>query len=99
MLQLQKMLENEPNDPFLLYGIAMEHKKAGAFAEALAWLGRTVETDAAYAYAHFQTGLVHEELGDTTAAAEAYRRGISAAESAGDAHARDECQAALDMLG
>jgi len=27
--QLEKMLQREPNDTFLLYGVAMEHKKTG----------------------------------------------------------------------
>ena len=34
MQQLQRMLEKSPTDPFLLYGIAMEHKKAGDAARA-----------------------------------------------------------------
>jgi hypothetical protein len=41
---------------------------------------------------------VHESTGDVESAKHAYREGIAAATKKGDAHARDEIQAALDMV-
>ena len=32
--QLEEMLAEDPNDPFLRYGLAMEHAGAGAHEEA-----------------------------------------------------------------
>ena len=99
MRQLQRMLERQPDDPFLLYGVAMEHKKAGDAAGALEYLGRVTQKDPNYCYAYYQRGLVHESQGDTDAARRAYQEGIAASDRAGDAHARGEIEAALEMLG
>ncbi len=98
MRQLQQMLQRQPDDPFLLYGIAMEHKKANDLPAALAWLERVTQKDPNYCYAYYQRGLVHESQGDTDAARRAYREGIAASERAGDAHAKGEIEAALELL-
>jgi len=96
--QLQKMLQRQPDDPFLLYGMAMEHKKANDLPAALHWLDRVTQKDPNYCYAYYQRGQVHEMLGDTAAARKAYRDGIEAAVRSGDGHARDELEAALSMV-
>jgi tetratricopeptide (TPR) repeat protein len=93
------MLEKSPNDPFLLYGIAMEHKKAGDTARALEFLNRTIATDPGYCYAYYQQGQVREMVGDEAGARQAYEAGIAAATKKGDAHARGELEAALELLG
>ena len=98
MEQLQKMLQRQPDDPFLLYGMAMEHKKAGDLPAALQWLERVVRNDPNYCYAYYQRGQIHEMAGDTDAARKAYRDGIEAAGRSGDAHARSELEAALSMV-
>ena len=96
--KLQKMLEREPNDTFLLYGIAMEHKKANDAAAALDFLDRVTRLDPGYCYAYHQKGLLHESQGDADAAKQAYREGILAAIKKGDDHARGEIEAALSMI-
>ena len=98
MAELQRLLEREPNDPFLRYGIAMEHKKAGRFDEALDWFKRTLEVEATYCYAYYQQAQIHEERGDADAAKAIYEKGIAAAEGCNDAHAAEEMRAALDVL-
>jgi tetratricopeptide (TPR) repeat protein len=97
--KLQQMLAREPRDPFLLYGIAMEYKKLRAFDRAVEFFNRTIEVDPAYCYAYFHRGQTLELAGNASAARESYREGIAAADRAGDAHATEELQAALDMLG
>lgn len=96
--QLQQMLERSPQDTFLLYGIAMEHKKAGDAAPALEYFERVIQLDPGYCYAYHQRGLLHEATGDVEAARRSYRQGVEAAQRKGDAHAQGEIQAALDML-
>jgi tetratricopeptide (TPR) repeat protein len=98
MRQLHQMLERTPGDPFLLYGIAMEHKKAGDAAAALEFFERTTAADPGYCYAYYQRGQVLESTGDGDGARAAYRAGIDAAAHAGDAHARGELEAALELL-
>ena len=92
------MLARDPNDAFLLYGIALEHKKLGDPAAAIEFLDRVIAIDPGYCYAYHQKGLVNESTGDVDAAKAAYRDGIAAAEKKGDAHAREEISAALSMI-
>ena len=97
--KLQKLLERDPKDTFLLYGIALEHKKLGDAGTAIEFLDRVIAADAGYCYAYYQKGLIHESTGDLEAARTSYRAGIDAARKTGDAHAQSEIQAALEMLG
>jgi tetratricopeptide (TPR) repeat protein len=99
LAQLQKMLDTSPADAFLLYGIAMEHKKVGDVNQAIAYFDRTIAADPLYCYAFYQKGQVLESSGSEDAARQAYRAGIDAASKKGDAHARGELEAALDLLG
>jgi tetratricopeptide (TPR) repeat protein len=92
------MLEEQPDDSFLLYGIAMEFKKAGDLDRALAMLANVSEVDPGHGYAWFQRGQIKESQGDIAAAKEAYQAGITAAQKSGDSHAKGELEGALSML-
>ena len=95
MEQLQKLLAREPNDPFLIYGLALEWKKAGNPKQAIELLDRVIAIDPSYCYAYFQQGQIHESAGNIEAAKAIYRKGIDAARQKGDNHALSELQAAL----
>ena len=99
MSKLQAMLQKQPEDTFLLYGLAMEYKKAGDPARAVEHFDRVIALDPGYCYAYHQRGLAHEMGGDFEAAKQSYREGVAAAAKKGDAHAQGEIQAALDLLG
>ncbi len=96
--KLQQMLTKEPNDTFLLYGIAMELKKLNDPAAALTFFDRVTQLDPGYCYAYHQKGLIHESQGDAIAAKASYSEGIAAAIEKGDDHARSEIEAALSMI-
>ena len=96
--KLLAMLQKEPNDTFLLYGIALEYKKGGDARIALDYLDRVVALDPGYCYAYHQKGLIYEAVGDVESAKQAYRDGIAAARKKGDAHAEAEIAAALEMI-
>ncbi len=96
--QLRKLLERTPDDAFLVYGLAMEHKKAGELDEALRLLSRTTELDGNYAYAHFQRGQIYEGRDDAAAARAAYADGVAAARRAGDTKGEGEIGGALAAL-
>jgi predicted TPR repeat methyltransferase len=91
------MLAKSPDDPFLLYALAMEKKKSDT-GEALRLLRRVTQLDPSQCYAYFQLGQTHELEGDTEAAKGAYREGIVAAERYGDQHAKQEIAGALSMI-
>lgn len=92
------MLAREPNDTFLLYGIALEHKKLNDLKQTVAYLDRVIALDPGYCYAYHQKGLAFESAGDLDAAKQAYRDGIEAARRKGDAHAQSEIEAALAII-
>jgi tetratricopeptide (TPR) repeat protein len=98
LTKLQRMLERTPNDPFLLYGIGLEYKKAGDAEQAIEFLNRVIGVDSGYCYAYHQRGLVYESLGDIELAKKSYRDGIEAATRTGDAHAQGEIEGALQMI-
>jgi tetratricopeptide (TPR) repeat protein len=98
MQQLHALLEKAPDDAFLLYGIGLEHKKAAEPEKAIEYLNRTIAVDAKYCYAYYQKGQIYESVRDFDAARGAYQAGLSAAKTAGDAHAASEIEAALDAL-
>lgn len=96
--QLTKMLEQEPDDTFLIYGLALEHKKLGDDTRAIELLDRVIFLDPGYCYAYYQKGMAFESAGEPNAAKSAYRAGIDAAKKKGDAHAQSELEAALSMI-
>jgi tetratricopeptide (TPR) repeat protein len=98
LAQLHKLLAAEPNDPFLLYGLAQEHARLGNHTEALQWYDRCLVADPRYAYAYFHKARSQEALGDTPAAVETLRAGVQAARAAGDQHAQSEISGYLDEL-
>ena len=98
LAKLQAMLAKEPDDAFLLYGLAMEYKKLGEHAKAIEHFDRVLARDPGYCYAYHQKGLVYEDLSDLDAAKRSYREGIEAAARKGDLHAKEEIAAALSMI-
>ena len=93
------MVAQNPNDPFLRYGLAMEYRNGGDLEASISEFRLLIEAnpDYAAAYQHGAQVLVH--LGRTEEARSVYRAGIAVAARKGDRHARDEMQAALDLLG
>lgn len=97
-IKLRAMLEKTPGDPFLVYALAMEHKRTDP-RQAIELFERAIQLDANQSYAYFQLGQMHEAAGNIAAARAAYENGVLAAKRAGDEHARQEIFAALDALG
>ena len=98
MRKLQAMLQKQPDDTFLLYGLALEYKKANDPARAVEFLDRVIRLDPGYCYAYHQKGLIHESTGDVESARRSYREGVEAAARKGDLHAQQEIAAALEMI-
>jgi len=96
--KLEAMLQRTPDDPFLLYCLAMEHKKAQDVKQAVELFDRVTMIDMNYCAAYHMKAQTLENAGDFAGAKQAYRDGIQAAERKGDDHARGEMAAALSML-
>jgi thioredoxin-like negative regulator of GroEL len=96
--QIEAMLRDEPDDPFLRYGLAMEHVSAGADQEALRCLHGLLEIAPAYVPAYVQAGRALIRLGRDDEARAVLQAGIAAAEKQGDAHAAGEMAGFLQGL-
>ena len=96
--QIEEMLAEDPNDPFLRYGLAMEHISAGEDAAAARCLQDLIAVAPDYVPAYQQLGQTLLRQGCTTEARQAWRRGVEAAQKTGNLHARDEMQGFLDSL-
>ena len=97
--QLDKLLEDEPDDVFLNFALAMELAKQGLFAEALARFDRVLELDPTYIAAYSQKSAMLIALGRDVETLAVLEAGITAANTAGDPHAASEMRKLLDTLG
>jgi tetratricopeptide (TPR) repeat protein len=91
-------IERNPRDPFPRYGLAMEHKTAGALDLAMAAFQDLLDQFADYVPTYLMAGGTLAALGRPTEAMDVYRRGIAVAGQRGDQHARRELEAALAEL-
>lgn len=96
LAQLQSLLAKSPDDPFLLYGVALEHAKAGAVDEACGWFDRCLAADGAYCYAYFHKGKTLLDAGRVQQGLEVVRAGLKAARQHNDYKAMSELQGLLD---
>ena len=91
--QLRNLLENDPNDAFCMYGIAMEHANANRHTEAIAWFNQTIETDPNYTYAWYHKARCQDDAGQTEEAIQTLEDGMKQAKEVGDTHAAEEMSA------
>jgi Tfp pilus assembly protein PilF len=96
--QLKSLVEQDPRNSFLRYGLAMEYRNSGEIETAVAEFRALMEADPNYAPAYFHGGQTLEMMGRSEEAREVYRQGVEVASRQGNQHARSEMQAALDML-
>lgn len=93
------MLAANPADSFARYGLAMEYVNSGALQKAVAEFQALLTANPKYVAAYYHGGQALEKLGQPEEAGALYRTGVKVAGEIGDGHARDELQAALDILG
>lgn len=91
-------LNEDPEDSFSRYALAMEYAKLERHDEAIAEYQKLVSGDPDYVATYYQLGKALERLGRAGEARETYRAGIAAAGRKGDAHTRDELTEALEAL-
>ncbi len=96
---LKEMVARNPSDSFARYGLAMEYRKQGDLAAAIAEFRALMATDPDYTAAYYHAGQALELAGRLLEAREVYSRGIETAKRKGDSHAAAELEGALDLLG
>lgn len=100
MAQLEVLLEEDPNDPFLRYGLAMEYAAVGEDGRCAELLLELIARPAGPPYipAYLQAGQVLIRLERLDEARQVLQQGIEAARMAGDWHAAGEMQGFLDSI-
>jgi tetratricopeptide (TPR) repeat protein len=95
---LKGFLNDNPNDSFSRYALALEYAKLGQHEEALREFEAVKTNDPAYVATYYQLGQLYQKLGNKHDAEKTFRTGITVATKAGDDHTRSELEAALEGL-
>ena len=90
--QLTRLLADDPKDPFLRYGLAMEEVKDGQHERAARLLQELLNDSPEYVPAYFHCAQAYLRAGNEADAKKVLESGISAARKAGDLHAAEEMQ-------
>ena len=97
MDQIEALLADDPADPFLRYGLAMEYASAGDDAIAADHLLR-LTTDTVYVPAFLMAGQILNRLNRVDEAVAVLRTGIAAAREQGNDHAEGEMTTLLASI-
>jgi predicted Zn-dependent protease len=97
--QIEELLAQDPSDPFLRYGLAMEYVSAGDDESAVRSLRELAAASPNYVPAYQQLGQALVRLGRPADARAAFEKGIAAATADGNAHAAEEMRGFLASLG
>lgn len=98
LAEMLKFLDEDPDDSFTRYAVALEYSSLGDSKKAASLLEELRRRDAEYLPAYYQLGRIYSEEGEIARAEEAFRAGMELARSVGDLHTRAELEAALDDL-
>ena len=98
MAKLKEYLEQNPADSFLLHALALEYVKQGDDEAARRYFEQLLAGEPGYVGSYYHLGKLLERVGEKEKAEETYGTGKKHAKAAGDNHAFNELQGALDDL-
>ena len=84
--QLEELLSEMPDDPFLRYGLAMEYVSAGQDEEAVLKFRDLMQRAPEYVPGYLLAGQALARLGRTTDAKSVWGQGVTLARQQGDRH-------------
>lgn len=96
--QLKAFLEENPNDPFLHYAMALEYLKQKDQNQALHIFIELTQNHPQYVGTYYHLGKLQEELQQYDEALDTYQKGMKIALAEKDRHAHQELQGAFNML-
>lgn len=94
--QLESLRAASPNDPFLMYGLAMAYAKADRHHEAIDWYDRCLAVDPQDCYAYYHKARSLQSLDRIEDATVVLHDGIRQAKAQGEAHAEMELKVFLE---
>ncbi len=95
--QLLAYLQEEPNEPFNLYAIAMEYLKYDPH-KALDYLEQLLVQHALYVPTYYQAARVYVALNQPDKARETFEKGLTISLQQGNRHAHRELQSAYNQF-
>jgi Tfp pilus assembly protein PilF len=95
---LKGFLNENANDSFSRYALALEYVKLGQNDDAVREFETVKKNDPEYVATYFQLGQLYQKLGQTHEAEKTFRTGITIAARAGDEHTKSELEGALEAL-
>jgi tetratricopeptide (TPR) repeat protein len=95
LAQLFKFLEEDPQDPFTLYAIAMEYEKIKPL-EALGYYERLLNEHEDYVGTYYHAAKLYAVLGKPEEAEATFKKGLLIAQKHADRHAHRELQNAYN---
>jgi len=98
LARLKALVEENPQDRFARYGLAMELANQGRLEESVGEFRALMSFDADYVASYLQAGQTLEKLNRAEEAREVYRRGMEVAARGGDMRTRSELESALNLL-
>lgn len=98
LAKLLNLFAADPDDTFVLYGLAQEHAKIGDFAKAVEFYDLTIVADPDYCYAYFHKAQAQRALGNQPAALQTVLEGLRSAQRVGDGKALSELSGLRDEL-
>jgi tetratricopeptide (TPR) repeat protein len=95
---LTQFLEQNPNDPFARYGLAMEYSSQGQTESALQQFNKLLELHPDYTNGYFMAAQTLARVERNDEARAMLQKGLESARRTGNRHAQSEMQAMLDEL-
>jgi Tfp pilus assembly protein PilF len=95
---LKGFLQENPNDSFSRYALALEYVKLGQFEDARNEFETVRANDPDYLATYYQLGQLYQKMSLSHEAEKTFRTGISVAIRQKDAHTQSELEAALESL-
>ncbi|AHM58981.1 hypothetical protein D770_03570 [Flammeovirgaceae bacterium 311] len=95
--QLQQMLQDNPQDPFLLYALALEYRNQD-LQQAQTYFNTLLQQHPDYLPTYYHAAALYAETGLTDRAKQIYELGINLALQQNDAHTLRELRNAYQNL-
>ncbi|PWV55860.1 hypothetical protein [Chitinophaga sp. S165] len=96
--RIKEFLKDSPNDSFLKHALALEYIKIGDDNAARSLFEELLAFEPGYVGSYYHLGRLLERAVLPQEAIAVYEKGMEMAKAAGDRHAYNELQAALDDL-
>lgn len=96
LISLLEFLKNEPNDPFVIYALAMEYNNLNNTERAFHYYNLLVTEHPDYVGTYYHLGKLLEKTNDKEQAIEIYQKGMVVARNKRDQHALSELQSAYN---